>query len=385
MRITKLTLMNWRNFKAIDVPLGDRLFVVGPNASGKSNLLDAFRFLRNLAVVGGGIQQAIQARGGLQRVRCLAARNFNHGQVGIVLELNDDDNDVIWDYELHFTAERRGRHRPIVAREIVRKNGEELLQRPDIDDKEDSERLIQTALEQVNANREFRPVAEFLEGVRYLHLVPQVIRDPELTTDRVDDPFGSDFLVRIAETPEATRRRRLKRVEEALRLAVPQLEQLELTHDPSGKPHLQARYRHWRVAGARQDERDFSDGTLRLIGLLWLLLEPSKRRNRVVLLEEPELSLHASIVQQLPTILSRATRSSGPQVVLSTHAAEVLADPGLGLDEVLVLQPADEGTTAVLAKDIPEIESLIEAGMNLDEVLMPMTRPEGAHQLSLLL
>ena len=36
MRITKLTLMNWRNFKTAEVPLGDRLFVVGPECVGKS-------------------------------------------------------------------------------------------------------------------------------------------------------------------------------------------------------------------------------------------------------------------------------------------------------------------------------------------------------------
>ena len=49
MRIDHLSLMNWRNFKTVDVSLGNRLFVVGPNASGKSNLLDALRFLRDVA------------------------------------------------------------------------------------------------------------------------------------------------------------------------------------------------------------------------------------------------------------------------------------------------------------------------------------------------
>ena len=54
MRIDHLSLMNWRNFKSVDVSLGNRLFVVGPNASGKSNLLDALRFLRDVATDGGG-------------------------------------------------------------------------------------------------------------------------------------------------------------------------------------------------------------------------------------------------------------------------------------------------------------------------------------------
>ena len=42
MRITSLTLKNWRTFKTLELrDIGSRLIIVGPNASGKSNLLDA--------------------------------------------------------------------------------------------------------------------------------------------------------------------------------------------------------------------------------------------------------------------------------------------------------------------------------------------------------
>ena len=42
MRITHLAASNWRNFKNVEFDIGDRLFIVGPNAAGKSNLLDIF-------------------------------------------------------------------------------------------------------------------------------------------------------------------------------------------------------------------------------------------------------------------------------------------------------------------------------------------------------
>ena len=53
MRVTRLILKNWKNFPSVDVALGARVFLVGPNASGKSNLLDAIRFLRDVVVEGG--------------------------------------------------------------------------------------------------------------------------------------------------------------------------------------------------------------------------------------------------------------------------------------------------------------------------------------------
>lgn len=383
MRIEHLSLMNWRNFKSVDIAVGRRLFVVGPNASGKSNLLDALRFLRDIATVGGGIQHALKIRGGVTRVRCLAARNFNHGWVGIELALRSRGGPT-WTYRLHFTREPRGAHRPIIRRELVKRDQYTIIDRPDADDHADKERLTQTAMEQVNSNREFRPVVEYLAAVRYLHLVPQLIRDPELGQGTGGGSFGSDFLVRIAKTPERTRTARLNRINTALRSVVPQLEDLSLERDQAGRPHLQARYRHWRAEGARQDEQDFSDGTLRLIGLLWLLQERSGKAGRVILLEEPELSLHTEIVRRLPTVLSRAARYGRSQIILSTHSTELLNDPGLGLDEVLVLKPGYEGTTGTAASEIPDIDSLLRAGMGLAEILGPETAPPSVQQLTLL-
>lgn len=45
MLVSRLKIKNWRNFSSIDIPLRERQFIVGPNAAGKSNLLDVFRFL----------------------------------------------------------------------------------------------------------------------------------------------------------------------------------------------------------------------------------------------------------------------------------------------------------------------------------------------------
>src|SRR5260370_33720708 len=76
MKFTRIHLENWRNFTQVDVALQQRMFLVGPNASGKSNLLDVFRFLRDLVRVGGGLEKAIGDRGGVSRLRSLAARRY---------------------------------------------------------------------------------------------------------------------------------------------------------------------------------------------------------------------------------------------------------------------------------------------------------------------
>ena len=76
MLIGHIRLKNWRNFQSLDLPLRDVTHVLGPNASGKSNLLDALRFLRDVSKTqGGGLQAAVAERGGISKVRCLHARH----------------------------------------------------------------------------------------------------------------------------------------------------------------------------------------------------------------------------------------------------------------------------------------------------------------------
>lgn len=380
MRIMRLTLRNWRTFKNLDIPVGQRLIVIGPNASGKSNLLDSIRFLRDLAAPGGGLQDAVRSRGGLSRLRCLFARNNHHGWVGVTVVVGDPDGDE-WTYSISFKSERHGLHRAVVAEEIVKLNAEVVLQRPDADDDADPERLIQTALEQISANKSFRLIADFFAETRYLHLVPQVIRDASRAGDIVDDPFGGDFIARMNRVSPKTRDAWLRQVTAALQIAVPQFSSLEVTVDSAGRPHLESRYTNWRTTGARQDERDLSDGTLRLIGLLWSLVEVG-RKGAPVLLEEPELSLHPAVIRMLPTVLARAQRSNGAQVILTTHSPELLDDEGIRADEVLLLHPTADGTAGLVLSTDPSAVEAIDSGLTVAEVALPRTAPPNIDTLA---
>jgi predicted ATPase len=376
LRFTGVHLENWRNFTQVDVELQRRVFLVGPNAAGKSNLLDAFRFLHDLATVGGGFREAVDVgRGGVSSIRSLAARRYP--DILIRVTLGTDEERQVWSYELRFSQDNL--RRPQIKSEVVLRHGKEILRRPDVQDKRDPERLTQTYLEQVNVNQEFRQVAEFFESVRYLHIVPQLVREPDRSVGRRDDPFGGDFLEQIARTPKRTQESRLRRIAAGLKVAVPQLQELELWRDERGTPHLRGRYEHWRLRGAWQSERELSDGTLRLLGLLWAVLAGSGP----LLLEEPELSLHPEVVRYIPQMFARIQRRSGRQLVVSSHSEQLLRDEGIGLDEVLLLLPGSEGTKVKPATEFEEIPDLLGGGLTLAEAVLPKTRPEGVQQLAL--
>lgn len=376
MQLSRLRLANWRNFAQVEVSLQGRAFLIGPNAAGKSNFLDVFRFLQDLVAVGGGFEEAVAKRGGVSKLRCLAARR--HSDIAIAVSVAQGDEGAVWDYEIAFSQDNR--QRPVLKREVVRRAGEEVLHRPDAADRDDPERLHQTYIEQVNANRAFRELADFFRAIRYLHLVPQLVRESDRYVGRGEDPFGSDFLEQIARTQERTRNARLRRIGEALKIAVPQLQELQFFRDEAtGAPHLRGKYEHWRHKGAWQSEEQFSDGTLRLLGLLWAILDGSGP----LLLEEPELSLHPDVVRSLPAMFARMQRRAGRQVLVSSHSADLLRDEGIGLDEVLLLRPSPEGTDVRPATDLDQVRALVEGGVPLPDALLPETSPPRAGQLTL--
>jgi predicted ATPase len=283
----------------------------------------------------------------------------------------------VWEYELKFNQDNN--QRSVIKTERVIRDGLEILSRPDENDQRDKERLSQTHIEQVAANRDFRELAEVFDSVRYLHLVPQLIRDSDRSIGKRDDPFGGDFLEQIARTPVKTQAARLRKIRDALRVAVPQLQELELERDERGRPHLRGKYEHWRAEGAWQDEDQFSDGTLRLMGLLWALMGSAG----LLLLEEPELSLHPGVIQFIPQMIARMQRRLDSQIFISTHSSDLLQDSGIGLDEVLLLQPEPEGTSVRPASEFSEISHLLEGGATLSDAVMPRTRPANAEQLTL--
>jgi len=378
MNISYIELYSWKNFRKVNVGVTERVFLVGPNASGKSNFLDALRFLRDLAAPGGGLLSAVEERGGISKIRCLAARQ--DPDVGITVTLSNSSEET-WKYEIKFNQETRGYRRPILVREAVFRNDLLILERPDDEDRNDRERLTQTALEQINLNAKFREIAQFFEKISYLHLVPQIIRGSRdwATLSKQAEAYGYNFLERVAKTQEKTREARLRRILKALKVAVPQLEALYLENDESGVPHLIGSYAHWRKKPAKQNEESFSDGTLRLLGLLWSLQEGEGP----LLLEEPELSLHSGVVRRLPGLIHRIQREKKRQVFISTHSFELLSDEGIGGEEILMLIPGQEGTQIHSAASKPEIRVMLDAGLTAADAVLPHTEPENLQQLEL--
>ena len=72
MPVTKLTIQNFKSFDHVEVDLRNFNVVVGPNTAGKSNLIEAVVFLKDIAEH--GLEDAVDIHGGIKMLR-----NFNAG------------------------------------------------------------------------------------------------------------------------------------------------------------------------------------------------------------------------------------------------------------------------------------------------------------------
>jgi len=212
--------------------------------------------------------------------------------------------------------------------------------------------------------------------------VPQLLKfGDQIGGNRLeDDPFGQGFLERIAKCTTITRDARLRKINKALSAAVPHFKELRYKPDEiTGKPHLEALYEHHRPKAGWQREEHFSDGTLRLLGIMWTLLEG----NTLLLIEEPELSLHQAVVEQIPFLISSIQRQHKQkrQIIISTHSEALLDNKGIDARGVIVLVPDREGSTIRSVSD--EEKKGLEAGLTVANVVLPQTRPGKIEQLGL--
>lgn len=385
MICTQINLKNWKNFGEVSAPLSGRVFVVGANAAGKSNFLDAFRFLKEVA--NDGLRKAVIARGGITKIRNLNARSPSYVELSAVLCENEEENEPCWEYTLQFnsTGGTQEKRTVAISLEKICRDGAVILERKYDSAGEDYHTRQFTLLEQPAANTRFRPIYEYFRNISYVNIIPQLIRESEsfLPSNAEEDFYGRNLLETIAVTNDKKRKSRLNTIGQILKMAVPQFSDLTYEPDKKGRPHLQVRYHHFRPQGAKQQEDQFSDGTLRLLGIIWAILDGEG----LMLLEEPELYLHSEIVKQLPAFIANAQQKSkrGRQVIISSHSYDLLNSDTIAPEEIIILRQGKEDTSIEPANAVQSVLDKIEVGYTPADAVIAQVVPEGIRdgQLSL--
>ncbi len=351
--ITRVVLKNYKSIAICDVRLGPLTFLVGRNGAGKSNFLDALRFVADALNM--SLDHAIRNRGGINDVRHRSPSSPNHFSIGLGFTL---PNSATGYYTFSIKSRSRGRY--VVQTEECR------VQRaqdktPEAYFRVDNGKTIDTSVKVapasvnnrlylVNASGlpEFRPVYDAFSRMGFYNLNPDVIRD-------LQDPDPGDMLMQDGSNLTSVFKQLSsdvkKNIEEYLAVIVPGVQSV---HARKLGPTETLQFRQY--VAENEDSLIFyahnmSDGTLRALGILVALFQgnqKAEKRKTLVGIEEPEIALHPGAVAVLLDGLRDAADRT--QVIITTHSPELLDDKHLDVDSILAVE-AHRGTTEIAPVD----------------------------------
>ena len=331
--MTRIALRNYKSIAACDVQLAPLSFLVGPNGCGKSNFLDALRFVAEALRF--SLDHALRDRGGIQEVRRRSGGHPNHFGIRLDLQL---PRAVGW-YAFRVAAKPGGRYS--VQREecfVLGADGHGSYKVADgkvIDSTIPnppactSDRLY---LVNMSGFDVFRQVYDALSGMGFYNLNPDAIRD-------LQAPDPGDLLNRDGSNLAsvlANLGSRKTDVEEYLAAITPGVTGVD---SRTMGTKLTLDFRH-EVRGAKHPWRflasNMSDGTLRALGVLVALFQgngETMERRHLVGIEEPESALHPAAVGVLIDSLTDASQLA--QVVVTSHSADLLDNDAIPDSSIL--------------------------------------------------
>jgi predicted ATPase len=381
--LTRIEIDGFKTFGGFGLDLQPLTAIVGPNASGKSNLFDALRFLSLLA------QHDI--RTAMQSLRGEPEELFRHTEAGtskcmsfaVEVLLGRTGVDAFganyeipaqrlrYELKLALSETAEGLPRGIFVREeschpISKKqdraiylreekisynarispfiklsdNGDAILIRQDGRQKHGRpvhlslKEASRTALSTITTAEfpHLYALREILANIRFLEINPKAARS---ANDRFDDralkPDASNLAAALAHLKEQTANEDrpdgvLSDIAADLASLIPSVHSLEIQNDPNQKQYS---FNLQFVGGLSFSSRVISDGTLRLLALLAVLNDPDRRGT--LCFEEPENGVHEGRVPMLVEFLRNAVNVSAKplvprfQVLLNTHSPKVMA------------------------------------------------------------
>lgn len=364
----RLEMTNFKSFDKARLPLSPFTLLVGANASGKSNIREAFRFLHGVArgytlaeIVGekwvdggvrvwtgirGGAPHVIRANQDVMSIRVVfrtAAQSTHRAQrfdyridvrlhdnftLRIVREhLHEGDRYL---YDTHPDGEARGRSGPTLKARIKKFGGGHPPDDTFLDDRPILGQIDDSRVATDAVKRVVRTAAEYLESMVFLDLSPHAAREASpagITTlgDRGENL--SSVLAEICADPS-----RRDQITSWVRALTPtDAVSFEFSQDANGRIMAEL----VEANGTKLPLTSASDGTVRFLAMIAALMNPD--RPHLLFFEELENGIHPNRVYLLLDLISQSVRNGASQIVATSHSPQLLvhahrtrdASPGL--------------------------------------------------------
>jgi predicted ATPase len=367
--LRRVRIRGYKSIAFCDVTLEPLTILVGRNASGKSNFLDALAFLRDAMEFGLG--EALKRRGGIRSILCRNTQTdtFSMEIETAVTEGQAEKKDYLIRYRFSIRAsEGNAVERPIEDLTVTDvATGQEFGFHTHQDEwaiffgrgKEKSGRAYNPRPEglflRMNVNQPEWHFAHCLRYMGFYNFRPDVMRPVQKASPEwLLEADGSNLPSVIA----MTREKEKETIDRVGHYLASITGTITLQGVASYGEYETVRFRVNRKYPETPldfDAASMSDGTLRVLASLVAAFQVVGRFGypSLVAIEEPETSLHPSAMRALVDALDEATLRT--QILLTTHSADMLDNPTIRPENIRVVQLI-EGQTVIGPVDAASVE-----------------------------
>ena len=349
--IKKFFVKNYKSLKELELELQRFNVLIGPNAGGKSNIIDVLAFISELTSKS-SLLELLGQRGGFEKV----VFKGEEKEVEISLAFSFKEN-LSCSYSITF-SQFIEREKLIIGDKIgvERGKGGEIKALS----AEEKEKIFPAIPPYISALRSLKrdyikeissliqQVHQFLSSFRFYQFIPSEIRKALPVVGILELERSGGNLAQVLHTIHSEKEEIFEKIEELLKQGIPEVEKLRTPLTP-GKAETYIAIRE--KSGLEADYHQLSDGTLKLLAFITAVSLPEAT---LICFEEPENFIHARLQKLLVEILKKSEK----QILISTHNPYFVdfVEP----EDVIIVEKEKGQTKAYRIKNPQELKRKLE-------------------------
>ncbi|MFH1563264.1 MAG: AAA family ATPase [Nitrospirota bacterium] len=405
MVIKKIRISNFKSFNDLEIELGNFNILIGANASGKSNFIQIFRFLKDIA--NEGLENAISMQGGVEYLRNINIGSSKNFSLEVVCNIEEESSkmfknartgmwdikgeiyEVIYEFDIRFSKENLSFE--ICKDKIIKKckffeldkeleQGEIILSY--IDRKVQQERKNFPAEAEIVFGEKDYSLPEILrEGLSYNTLLLQTpfsypldraVRDVSIynfapESIRKSAPIigkaeleenGSNLALVLKNVLEDKEKKR--KISNLINYLLPFVEDLEI--EKFADKSLLFKLRESYFKNQYLPAFLLSDGTINITALIIALYFEKKP---LTIIEEPERNIHPYLISKVVEMMKEVSLKK--QIIVTTHNPEIVKHADL--KDILLISRDKEGFSVISKPaEKKEVRIFLENEIGIDDL-----------------